>query len=58
MTNFEMIKNMSKKELAEFIDEISNTCPCSCCDYGVGYGFFNNDCIEGFKNWLEIEIEL
>ncbi|HBF4243828.1 hypothetical protein C4T51_08945 [Clostridioides difficile] len=56
MTNFEKIKSMSKKELAKFIDTISgDTCPCKHCDYGVGSGFCDNSCVEGFENWLESE---
>lgn len=32
MNNFEKIKAMSPRELARFLDEITDHCHCRCCD--------------------------
>ncbi|MCC0679524.1 hypothetical protein IC218_04525 [Clostridioides sp. ES-S-0005-03] len=54
MTNFEMIKSMSKKELAKFIDTLGgDDCFCDCCKYGV----CDYSCSDGYENWLESEVE-
>ncbi|HBG2448591.1 TPA: hypothetical protein KPK61_003332 [Clostridioides difficile] len=53
MTNFEKIKNMSKKELAEFINK--NDSPCTSCNYEQ-FGLCKGMCIEGHEKWLESEI--
>ncbi|CZR99410.1 hypothetical protein CDFC105_72600 [Clostridioides difficile] len=54
MTNFEKIKNMSKKELAKFIDSLGgDDCFCDYCEYGV----CDYSCSAGYENWLEMEVE-
>lgn len=69
MTNFEKIKAMSIKEMAEFLTEGDT---CFLCDYCRGYCTvdesledycpeedFGTDkaCYDGHKKWLEREIE-
>lgn len=61
MTNFEKIKQMSVEEIAELLDNISESC------YDKGYGFSNcGNCplsilpscaSTGIKDWLESEVE-
>ncbi|HCQ6002071.1 TPA: hypothetical protein OL424_001390 [Clostridioides difficile] len=60
MTNFEMIKNMSKKELAEFINEIGDNCTCIYCSCRYRYEICDVDekCVDGCKEWLDMEVEL
>lgn len=59
MTNFEKIKSMSKKELAKFIDEIGDECTCICCSYRYRHEICDVDkkCIDGCKEWLDMEVE-
>ena len=54
MTNYKKIKNMSVKEMADFIDR--NDC-CDCCAYRVDGCRALIDCPEGIKKWLESEAE-
>lgn len=54
MTNYEKIKNMSVKELAEFIYGTAiNDCE-YCCN---GKCDDKNYCLDGHKQWLESEAE-
>ncbi|MER0283850.1 hypothetical protein ABRY17_08100 [Clostridioides difficile] len=54
MTNFEMIKNMSRRELAEFINKNDNSC--LTCNYEQ-FEICSGLCIEGHEEWLESEVE-
>lgn len=54
MTNFDSIRQMSLKELAEFICENTKECgDCKGCDYCVTYGGHAN----GMISWLKKEVE-
>lgn len=55
MTNFERIKNMSKKEMARFLNKES--APCGCCIYRSYEDCRNNDCEKGIKKWLKQEAD-
>ena len=67
MNNFKRIKNMTVDEMAEFIDELSNSgeYTCSYCKFYNDYLEQDDDsdlqcnhtCVEGIKQWLLEECE-
>lgn len=62
-TNFEKIKNMTVKEMAEELECFEDTY--SRCDFCIHYKNFNctsegldgDDCVDGIKQWLQSESE-
>lgn len=64
MNNYERIKQMSVDEMAEFIDELGDECPCSFCQFHTSNNPQQNlefkcfvDCVKGVKLWLQKECE-
>lgn len=51
ITNYEKIRNMSKKEIAGFLG--NSGCGCICCTYEYQNCF--GGCLEGREMWLESE---
>ena len=67
MNNYEKIKQMTVEEMAEFINELTNSGEYTCC-YCKFYNDFYKDnqefeficemnCVEGIKQWLLQEVE-
>ena len=54
MTNLDYIKEMSPREMAEFI----GCGECNCCDYQNGDSCKQNNCFDGIEKWLNTEVEL
>lgn len=68
MTNFEYIKNMSVKEMADYLfnhpldfNPCNHSCKGCCyflkCRQGVSFDWINNEVKERIKEWLESEVE-
>ena len=56
LTNFQLIKEMNKEQLAEFLDRLSDCENCPCVDECVGVDK-SGKCNMNFLKWLEAESE-
>lgn len=52
MTNYEMVKQLSVEEMAEFLEKSAG---CGVCIYKNAHGVCDGWCQDGIKQWLESE---